>query len=185
MRKIILYIAMSLDGKIARPDGRVDWLDAIPNHEKLDYGYTDFYQSFDTTLQGYTTYQTILNFGIPFPYPDKKNYVFTTKTNLDKTEYVDFVSGDIISFIHNLKSEAGKDIWLIGGGKLNTALFNANLIDEMQVFVMPVVLGEGIPLFGLVPKEAMLRLADHKAFSSGVVLLKYTTTHDDTTDISG
>ena len=173
MRKIVLYIAVSLDGKIARPDGSVDWLDKIPNPGNLDYGYSDFYKSFDTTLQGYNTYQTILNFGIPFPYPDKKNYVFTTKPDLENTEYVDFVSGDIISFIQNLKSEQGKDIWLIGGGKLNTALFNAGLIDEFQVFVMPVVVGEGIPLFDLMPNETMLRLIENKAFPSGVVALKY------------
>jgi len=173
MRKIVLYIAISLDGKIARPDGSVDWLDAIPNPDKLDYGYSDFYKSFDTTLQGYNTYRTILNFGIPFPYPDKKNYVFTSKTNLENTEYVDFVSGDIISFIQNLKNEEGKDIWLIGGGKLNTSLFNAGLIDEFHVFVMPIVVGEGIPLFDMVPNETMLRLIGSETFSSGVIALNY------------
>ena len=173
MRKIVLYIAVSLDGKIARPDGSVDWLDTIPNPDKLDYGYSDFYKSFDTTLQGNNTYQTILNFGIPFPYPDKKNYVFTSKTNLENTEYVDFVSGDIISFIQNLKNEEGKDIWLIGGGKLNTSLFNAGLIDEFHVFVMPIVVGEGIPLFDMVPNETMLRLTGSATFSSGVIALNY------------
>lgn len=173
MRKIVLYIAISLDGKIARPDGSVDWLDSIPNPDKLDYGYSDFYKSFDTTLQGYNTYQTILNFGIPFPYPDKKNFVFTTKTNLENTEYVDFISGDIVSFIQDLKIEDGKDIWLIGGGKLNTSLFNAGLIDEFQIFVMPIIVGEGIPLFGMLPNETMLRLIGNNAFPNGVVALKY------------
>jgi len=173
MRKIKLYIAVSLDGKIARPDGSVDWLDAIPNPDKLDYGYSDFYKTFDTTLQGFNTYQAILDFGIPFPYPDKKNYVFTTKSNLEDTEYVNFVSGDIILFIHNLKSGVGKDIWLIGGGSLNTALFNAGLIDEFQIFVMPIVIGVGIPLFDLSPLETMLNLVDCKAYGSGVVQLTY------------
>jgi dihydrofolate reductase len=173
MRKIKLYIAVSLDGKIARPDGSVDWLDAVPNPEKLDYGYSEFYKTCDTTLQGYNTYQVLLSFGIPFPYPDKKNYVFTTKSNLEDTGFVEFVGGDILSFTQNLKGQEGDDIWLIGGGKLNTTLFNAGLIDEFQIFVMPVIVGEGIPLFGLSPNESHLRLTGTKTYGSGVVQLSY------------
>ncbi len=173
MRKIKLYIAVSLDGKIAKPDGSVAWLDEIPNPDKLDYGYSDFYKTVDTTLQGYNTYVTILNFGISFPYPDKKNFVFTTKSDLEDTKHVKFVTGDIIRFIQNLKKEKGDDIWLIGGGKLNTSLLNAGLIDEIQIFVMPIVIGEGIPLFDPSPKETSLKPIGNKTYTSGVVLLTY------------
>jgi len=79
VRKIKLYIATSLNGKIASSDGNVDWLESIPNPEKTDYGYKAFYDSIDTTIQGYNTYNQILNWDIDFPYKGKKNYVLTKK----------------------------------------------------------------------------------------------------------
>jgi dihydrofolate reductase len=171
--KLKLYIATSLDGKIAKPDGNVDWLHEIPNPDKSDYGYFAFYDGIGITLQGYHTYQFILDSGVDFPYVGKKNYVFTRKTGLPTTEQVEFVNGDIISFTQKLKEEAQEDIWLIGGGQINTLLWNAGLIDEMQVFVMPIVLGEGIPLFAPHPQEGMLALQESQAFASGAVLLRY------------
>jgi dihydrofolate reductase len=77
MRKIKLYIAMSLNGKITKTDGRVTWLETLPNADKMDYGYADFYESVDTTIQGFNTYKQVLDWGIDFPYADKKNYVIT------------------------------------------------------------------------------------------------------------
>lgn len=77
MRKIKLYIATTLNGKIARSDGSVDWLESIPNPEKIDYGYSEFYNSVDTTIQGNNTYKQIISWGINFPYTGKKNYIFT------------------------------------------------------------------------------------------------------------
>ena len=91
MRKIRLYIAMSLNGKIARPDGSVDWLEAIPNPDKSDYGYARFYKEIDTTIQGCNTYRQLLSWGITFPYPDKKNYVITRKGEVGNTEDVTFI----------------------------------------------------------------------------------------------
>ena len=164
---------MSLNGKIARADGSFDWLDSIPNPEKSDYGYADFYNSIDTTLMGYTTYDQIVNMDIKFPYQNKTNYVLTRKQNLDNTEYVEFVSKNHIDFIRQIKQEEGNDIWLIGGGQVNTMLFNENLIDEIQVFVMPIVIPNGIELFEVIPQEKQLKLTASKSFSSGVVELNY------------
>ncbi len=164
---------MSLNGKIAQTDGSVHWLEAIPNPDKLDYGYATFNEGIDTTIQGYSTYAQILNWDIPFPYPTTKNYVLTRKQGLENTEHVEFVTKNHIPFIQKLKEGEGKDIWLIGGGQINTLLLNAGLIDEIQVFAMPIVLSEGIELFELLPKETVLRLIDSKTYSTGVVELKY------------
>lgn len=173
MRKIILYIACSLDGKIAKPDGRVDWLEAIPVPEDGDYGYADFYKSIDTTLQGYSTYNQIVNWGIDFPYAEKKNYVVTRKEGLKNTEHVEFVSTNHIEFIKQLKHESGKDIWLVGGGQLNAMLLEAKLIDEIQLFVMPIILTNGIDMFATSADEWPLRLISSKVHSNGVVELNY------------
>lgn len=173
MRKIKLYIAISLNGKIAKPDGSVAWLENIPNPEKTDYGYADFYTSVDATIQGYSTYKQIIDWGIDFPYADKKNYVLTRKEGLENTKYVDFIQDKPMDFIRALKQQAGGSIWLIGGGGVNTSLLNAGLIDEIQVFVMPIILSEGIDLFGALPAETNLELMDSKNYASGAVELCY------------
>ena len=120
MKKVILYIAASIDGYIARTDGNVDWLHD-PDYivEGDDMGYGAFYASIDTTLMGNATYQEVLGFDVPFPYPDKKNYAFS-RSEKENDENVEYVSGDIVAFMNQLKTQPGKDIWLIGGGKINT-----------------------------------------------------------------
>lgn len=173
MRKIKLYIAISLNGKIAKSDGSVDWLESVPNPEKLDFGYARFYDSIDTTLMGFSTYDQIVKWGIPFPYKDKKNYVITRNTSHQDTKDVAFISENHINFISKLKAETGNDIWLVGGGKVNTMLFNNGLIDEIQVFVMPIILEDGIDLFQSLPKETHLNLVGSNNFSNGVIELKY------------
>ena len=173
MRKIILYIACSLDGKIAKKDGSVGWLESIPTPEEGDYGYANFYNSIDTTIQGYKTYDQIMKWGIDFPYADKKNYVVTRKQGLKSTEYVDFISSNHMDFIKQLKQEKGKDIWLVGGAQLNTILLEAKLIDEIQLFIMPILLTEGIDMFAASAGDWPLQLIRSKVHSNGVVELNY------------
>lgn len=173
MKKIILYIATSLNSKIAKIDGSVHWLEEIPNPDKLDYGYVAFNETIDTTLQGYSTYAQVIGWDIPFPYTATKNYVLTRKQEIENTEHVAFIKEDHLDFIKKLKAGAGKDIWLIGGGQINTMLLNAGLIDEIRVFVMPIVLSDGIELFELLPKETALTLIDSKTYPTGVVELRY------------
>lgn len=173
MRKIILYIATSLNGKIAKLDGSVDWLESIPNPEKIDHGYSEFYKSIDTTIEGNKTYNQILSWGIEFPYTDKKNYVFTRNKSLKDTKYVEYISENHVDFIKQLKRKKGKDIWIIGGGQLNTIFLNEKLIDEIQVFVMPIILTNGIELFETLPNETKLKLIETKSHSTGAVEIKY------------
>jgi dihydrofolate reductase len=173
MRKIVLYIAVSLDGKIARKDGDVKWLDEFSDPEQMDYGYNDFLNSIDTTFMGNNTYKQLLGFGIDFPYRGKTNYVFTRNAGLSEDKNVKYISGDPVSFVRDIKSSAGGDIWLIGGAEINTVLLNAGLIDEVIIFIIPLVLGEGIPLFRDVPGETNLEMIKTKTYSNGVVELNY------------
>lgn len=173
MRKVILYIAVSLDHYIARKDGAVDWLDNTVQHiENEDYGYHTFYNSIDTTLMGRKTFNEVLGFDVPFPYPDKKNFVFTKDKNFSH-EHAEVVNNNAAAFVQSLKSKPGKDIWLIGGGQLNTTLAKAGLIDEMMMTVFPVLLGEGIPLFLSHQTQQSFTLKNHQAYSNHIIKLHY------------
>ena len=173
MRKIKLYIAASLNGKIAEKDGSVDWLYVKEGDEQPDYGYEKFYDSIDTTIQGSSTYKQVESWGIEFPYPDKKNYVITRNKGLKDNEYVEFVSENHIDFIKDLKSKSGKDIWLIGGGLVNTMLLNAGLLDEIHIFVMPIILSDGIDLFENLPNRTDLKLISSESHETGAVEMIY------------
>lgn len=173
MRKLSLYSAVSLNGKIARPDGKVDWLDEVDHPKGEDYGYGQFYEGIDTTIMGHNTYKEVLGFGVEFPYKGKENYVFTRNTSKKEDQHVRFVSDDLVDFVQQLKKTEGRGMWLVGGGRLNTAFLNADLIDEMILHVMPIIIPDGIDLFQGEPNEAMLKLINSKIYSSGVVELHY------------
>ncbi len=169
MRKVILSLAVSLDGYIAKPNGDAEWLKKIHNPEKLDYGFSKFYETIDITIMGNSTYKEILGFNIPFQ--DKENFVISRTDNPD-TEFVHFTT-DISSLVRNLKSKNGKDIWLIGGGQINTEFLNKGLIDELLIRIVPIVIGEGLTLFANKPDEKIFELITSEAFSTGVVQLTY------------
>lgn len=171
MRKVILSLAVSLDGYIAKPNGDVEWLKKIPNPEKLDYGFSEFYKTIDTTIMGNNTYKEILGFGIPFPFQDKKNFVIS-RTIKAATEFVHFAT-DVSNLVKDLKSKRGKDIWLIGGGQINTEFLNKGLIDQLLIRIAPIVIGEGLPLFANKPGEEIFKLIKTETFSTGIVQLTY------------
>lgn len=173
MRRLILYSAVSSNGFIARPDGSVDWLEAIPNPDQLDFGYAEFYASIGVTLQGASTYRQLLAWDIDFPYAEKENYVFTRGNDLKDTEHVTIVREDPAAFVRRLKERAGPDIWLVGGGQINGLLLAAGLVDEIQLFVMPIALPDGLPLFGRLEKDIPLRLRAAHTYPTGVLRLIY------------
>ena len=164
---------MSLDGKIARADGDVSWLENLPHPEGEDYGYAKFYGEIDTTIQGAATYREVLGFGVEFPYKDKTNYVITSDPIKTKDENVTFISSDLDVFMKDLLSKQGKDIWLIGGGKMNSLFLNNGWLDEMIIHVMPIVIGEGLPLFADGVKDQQMKLKGQKVYESGVIELNY------------
>lgn len=173
-RKLKLYIAASLDGYIARKDGSLDWLDGLPNPKKIDYGYHKFYQSVDTVIMGRITYEEILGFGVEWPYAGCKTWVVTQNPTL-KTPTVDTkrVTGNFKQEVDKLKKQPGKDIWLVGGGQLITTFLNADLIDEMILFITPVILGEGIPLFPGQIGEKSFELSGAQSYETGMASLTY------------
>jgi dihydrofolate reductase len=172
MRKIILYIASSINGFIAKSDGDVDWLEQIPNPNNNDYGFSDLNKSIDTTIQGHSSYQQIVSWGIEFPYKNTTNYVITTNKELKDNENVNFISENHIEFIRDLKEMDGKDIWLIGGGKVNSLLLENYLIDEIHLFIMPILLEDGIKLFEYIDAYKTFKIIDTESYDSGVVKYK-------------
>ncbi|MCB9290157.1 MAG: dihydrofolate reductase [Lewinellaceae bacterium] len=172
MRKVQLYIAASIDGYIARPDGGIDWLSMVDKKGE-DYGYQEFFASVDTTLMGHKTYREVLGFDVPFPYMTTANYVFSRQKRQPDDNPVHHINDDPAAFVRSLKQQKGGNIWLIGGGQLNTVLLNAGLVDEMILSVIPIVLGEGIPLFAGQPKETKWGLKEHRAFDTGLVQMWY------------
>jgi dihydrofolate reductase len=167
MRKVVLFIASSLDGYIAREDGGIDWL-----FTDGDYGYSEFYDSIDTILVGRRTYDQSLEFD-EYPYKGgKKVYVFTREKRASD-QNAEFISSDVAGFVSRLVQSPGKDIWLVGGADIASILLNADLVDEIILSIHPVVLGTGIPLFKDVQKDLKLKLRKTVPFESGLVQLHY------------
>jgi len=169
MAKIIVYIAVSLDWQIARPDGAVDWLDKYNN---VDYGYNDFIEGVDSVMLGYSTYVKSLEFG-PDVFKGRKHYVFTKKLGLKNYDTIEFVSGNLKEVVARVKSEATKDIWLMGGGELIKSFLAVDLVEELIIFVMPELIGSGIPLFVSSGTELFFELKETESYKNGVVKLHY------------
>jgi dihydrofolate reductase len=172
MSKVVLYIAASLDGFIARADDDIAWLTRYDSpHE--DHGYADLMRRVDTLIMGARTYEQVLGFGDWF-YQGKKTYVVTHRElpQVPGAE-VAFYSGDLTALVADLKAATDKDIWLLGGGQLAGSFMNEGLVDEIMLFVIPITLGSGKPLFVGMTKATELTLVETKPYESGIVLLRY------------
>ncbi len=165
MRKVIFFVASSLDGFIARKDGGIDWL-----YTDGDFGHKAFYQSVDAILSGRKTYDLAKSFG-SWPYPGKACYVFTRK-KLRADKNVIF-SKNPIGLTRKLRKQKGKDIWLVGGGELAATLIRAGLVDKIVISIHPVILGSGIPLFTGIKKESWFELTKRRVFPRGLLQLTY------------
>ncbi len=167
MKKVILYIAESLDGFVATKDESVAWLDPY-NDPKIGYGYKDFIETIDTVVQGNTTYQQFKP-----KYEGKNSYVFTSSPEKYSEEGVTFVKGSPSEFIKNLDEKSHHNIWLVGGPKLLADFLNEGQVDEIIIFIMPVLLNEGIRLFNCVERQPQLIFTDLKSYENGVVKMHY------------
>ncbi|MCL2680567.1 MAG: dihydrofolate reductase family protein [Coriobacteriia bacterium] len=177
MRRSVYYFTMSLDGYIADATGSVDWLAGAPNS---DYGYKDFYQTVGSILLGRATYQHMLQMGDFFPYPDRDVTVFSSNEHLKRAgERVQILSEDPALHLARLQLGSADDglIWIGGGGTLAGSLFAAGLIDELRVFVQPIVLGGGTPsLMGAAGTKGAARALELtlcKEWPAGIVELRY------------
>jgi len=168
MRKIILFIASSLDGYIARESGEIDWL-----FTDQDYGYTEFYAQIDTLIMGNKTYQQVLSFG-EYPYKDKEVFVFSRTQSGATDNKVKFINNDWVNFIKTLRQSHGRNIWLVGGAQLIHFFLQHGFIDELILSIHPIILGNGIPLIvNDSSLETKLELQNIKTFNTGLVQLFY------------
>ena len=176
MPKVRLYIAASLDGFIADADGGVGWLSEASSGSgaEEDYGYKAFYDSIGSLVMGRKTYEQVLSFG-EWPYAGKPTYVFSRNAPEGEHPHVEFAPKDLADFVPRLLEKSGEDVWLVGGAGLIASFREQGLIDEYVLSIMPVVLGEGVPLFEGKQPEASLRLAEAQSYESGVVQLHYET----------
>lgn len=144
-RKIVCYIAISLDGYIATEDDSLEWLMKV--EMEGDAGYAEFMESIDTVVMGRRTYDWVVEAEEgKLPYPDKECYVFSSKESGQKG-HVKFTNEAIGQFAENLKRQPGKDIWVVGGGNLVHGFLKERLIDEFIISIAPTLIGKGIPLF--------------------------------------
>ena len=162
-RKLILYIASSLDGYIATENDSLEWL--FKTEGEGDNGYSEFYRTVDTIFIGRRTYDWIMDQEKgQFPYKDKKCYVFS-KSICEKNEHVEFINSDIVEFTNRIKASEGDNIWIVGGGNLLHLFIKERLVDEFIITVAPTLIGRGIPLFKEFDFEIELELKGMKQFN--------------------
>ena len=185
MRKLVYYVACSLDGFIAREDGSFDFAlpdgehlqdlarrfpETFPGHLRGALGISAPNQRFDTVLMGRATYEVALKLGITSPYPHLKQYLFSRTIAYSPDPGVELVPDDPAATVKRLKQQSGKDIWLCGGARLAAAVFTE--IDELILKFNPVVLGTGIPLVAA-RREASLELVDSHTYANGFMVVRY------------
>ena len=176
-RKIIVYIATSADGYIARLDGDVEWLNRRPR--TVDYGMKAFYPTIDTILWGRKTYDWGLAYhkkaGMKGGMFDTKlaNYVFSRKPPKYPAPGAEFVSEPMKAFAQRLRATPGKHIWMMGGAELIASFLDANEIDEFDIHVIPTFIGEGIPLMAPRYRDVPLHLLSTRKYPDGVVRLRF------------
>jgi dihydrofolate reductase len=165
---------MSLDGYIARKNGDIDWLTCIPNPESDDYGYSTLLSSIETIVMGRSTYDSILSFGMPWPYESFSTYVVTSNPIYKiSTPNTFLLTQDVNQQIIELNNNTKKDIWIMGGAQLIKTLLIDELIDRMIISIIPKMIGNGIPLF--LPSDIQMtwQLIDTVRYNTGIVNLIY------------
>lgn len=171
-RKVIAYIATSLDGYIAKPNDDLSFL-SIVQKEGEDYGYNDFINSVDTVILGRKTYDWVMTQVPEFPHADKVSFIITrtARPGIGKTN---FYTEKLKDLILRLKAEKGKNIFIDGGAEIVNELLKEKLIDEFIISVIPILVGNGTKLFKDNRPEQKLNLVNVKTFDTGLTQLHYT-----------
>jgi dihydrofolate reductase len=165
MRRIVLGLAVSLDGFIEGPNGEYDWC-----FSDQDYGLTPFFKSIDSVFLGRKTYEVAKANGGADQMKGVTIYLFSRTAGKPPAD-VKLVRG--MDEVQDIISQPGKDIWLYGGAELTTAFINAGLVDELWLSVHPILLGSGKPLFQNILGRKHLKLTECKTYDTGLVSLKY------------
>ncbi len=169
-----LYIAVSVDGFIATPHGGVAWLEPFPAE---DVGYQQFFASIGTLVMGRATYDRALGFGT-WPYEGKRTIVLTSRPIEAPPPGVEAWRGDITALTADLRAAGGGDVWLVGGGRAARPFLDRDLVDRLELYVIPVLLGDGIPLFERSRHQARLQLEEATPYPNGIVALTYARAED-------
>ncbi|HEU5220053.1 MAG TPA: dihydrofolate reductase family protein [Gemmatimonadales bacterium] len=180
-------MAASLDGFVARRDGRVDWLetsDEFPDGDTMTPGFIEaFLKTIDCYVMGSRTYETALGFeakGFAWPYGDKPTFVLTGRDLPRTRDTVEFYSGDLVQLVNGRLRSRFHNIWCVGGSVVSADFLRLGLADEVRYSILPVLIGDGIPFFGKLDRDLALHLAEVKAYQNGMVELRYAVRPDAT-----
>lgn len=170
----------SLDGFIARKDGRVDWLeisDEFAGGDTLDPEFVEsFLKTIDCYVMGSRTYEVALNFeakGFGWAYGDKPTFVLTSRDLPRTRDTVDFYSGDLTQFVNGRLRPTFPSIWFVGGGAVSGECLRLGLADEVRYSILPILIGKGITFFEKLDRDVPLHLTEVKAYKNGTVALRY------------
>ena len=169
--EVVYYVASSLDGYIATPDGGVEWLDAFHGGGE-EYGFSEFYRSMDALVMGSATYEVSLQLG-PWQAPDKPSWVFTKRELPIAHPSVTLTAAEPARLMQELGAKGIERMWLMGGGRLAAAFRADGLISQYIIALIPIMLGGGIPLLAAGPRIDTLTLTEVKSYPSGIVQLWY------------
>lgn len=178
--RVTIHMAASLDGFIARKDGRVDWLETSDEFAAGDAMAPEFVEAFlktiDCYVMGSRTYETALRFeaqGFGWPYGDKPTFILTSRELPRTRDTVEFYSGDLAQFVNGRLRPAFRSIWFVGGGMVSAECLRLGLADEVRYSILPILIGDGIPFFDRLDRDISLHLAEVKAYKTGMVELCY------------
>jgi len=178
--RVTIHMAASLDGFIARKDGRVDWLetsDEFPGGATLEPGFVaEFLETIDCYVMGSRTYELALGFeakGFGWSYGTKPTFVLTSRDLPRTRENVEFYSGDLAQLVNDRLRPAFGSIWVVGGGALCGECLRLGLADEVRYSILPIVIGNGISFFENLDKDVALHLLEVTAYKNGMVELRY------------
>lgn len=178
--KVTIHMAASLDGFIARKDGRVDWMetsDQFAGGETMAPEFiAAFLQTIDCYVMGSRTYETALNFeakGLGWAYGDKPTFVLTHRELPRTRDAVEFYAGDLAELVNERLRPQFRSIWLVGGGAVSGECLRRGLADEVRYSILPILIGDGISFFDKLDRDVALHLAEVKAYENGTVALRY------------
>ena len=181
---VTIHMVASLDGFIARKDGRVDWLetsDEFVGGDTMDQGLVEtFLKTIDCYVMGSRTYETALRFeaqGFGWAYGDKPTFVLSSRELPRIRDTVEFYSGDLTQFVNERLRRSFRSIWFVGGGVVSSECLRLGLADEVRYSIVPILIGDGISFFERLHKDIALHLAEVKAYKSGMVALRYEVRH--------
>jgi dihydrofolate reductase len=178
--RVTIHMASSLDGFIARRDGRVDWLETSDRFEDggvmAPDAIAEFLRTIDCYVMGSRTYETALDFearGFGWSYGDTATFVLTHRELRKTRNTVEFYAGDLRRLVEERLKPKFRNIWFIGGGAVSGECLRRGLADELRYSILPILIGDGIPFFDRLDRDVALHLLEVKAYQSGMVALRY------------